>query len=102
MEVMLENFEWMKQGYENIASYREDMLVELDKFEEFRVFDSKANFVLIKTKKESSFYFNKLKEKKILIKDFGITKGLENCLRITVGSKEENAILLNALKEIAR
>ncbi len=44
----------------------------------------------------------KLAEKNIIIRDRSTQPKLENCLRISIGTKEENKILLNALKEILK
>ena len=66
-----------------------------------KVFDSDANFLLIKCT-NSKTILKKLAERKIIIRDRSTQPKLENCLRISVGTKEENKILLNALKEILK
>ena len=38
----------------------------------------------------------------ILVRDFSYAPGLENCLRITVGTRPENDALLDALAILAR
>jgi histidinol-phosphate aminotransferase len=64
-----------------------------------KVFDSDANFLLIKCSNAKSV-LKKLAEKRIVIRDRSNQPKLENCLRISVGTEEQNKILLNALKEI--
>jgi histidinol-phosphate aminotransferase len=44
--------------------------------------------------------FDALKAQGVLVKDFsGGVQSLENCLRITVGTPDENRILLTAMRE---
>ena len=66
-----------------------------------KVFDSDANFLLIKCT-NSKTILKKLAERKIIIRDRSTQPKLEGCLRISVGTKEENKILLNALKGILK
>ncbi|MES2069145.1 MAG: histidinol-phosphate transaminase [Pseudomonadota bacterium] len=61
------------------------------------VFPSAANFLLIRVP-DAEQAFVKLLEHKILVKNVGKMHSLlENCLRITVSTPEENASLLDAL-----
>lgn len=64
-----------------------------------KVFDSDANFLLIKCGNAKSVLKN-LAEKQIIIRDRSNQPKLEDCLRISVGTEGQNKILLNALKEI--
>ena len=41
-----------------------------------------------------------LYDRGVLIRDFSHSQYLENCLRVSVGSPEENQVFLNALAEI--
>ncbi|OGU45816.1 MAG: histidinol-phosphate transaminase, partial [Ignavibacteria bacterium GWB2_36_8] len=66
-----------------------------------KVFDSDANFLLIKCTNAKTI-LKKLAERKIIIRDRSSQPKLEGCLRISVGTKEENKILLNALKGILK
>lgn len=61
------------------------------------VFPSAANFLLIRVPNAAQV-FAKLLEQKILVKNVGkMHTLLENCLRITVSTPEENALFLAAL-----
>lgn len=64
-----------------------------------KVFDSDANFLLIKCSNAKSV-LKKLVRKGIIIRDRSNQPKLEDCLRISIGTEEQNKILLNALKEI--
>lgn len=63
------------------------------------VFDSRANFVLVRIPGADKVW-EQLYERGILVRDFSHSRGLENCLRLTIGTAEENERLLSALKEI--
>jgi histidinol-phosphate aminotransferase len=41
-----------------------------------------------------------LKNKGVMIRDFGSKRRTENCVRITVGSEELNALLLDKAAEV--
>jgi histidinol-phosphate aminotransferase len=64
------------------------------------VFDSEANFVLFRTAHASAMWRDLLHGHSVLIRDFSRTPGLEDCLRVTVGTTEENARFLEAVEEI--
>ncbi|MHB8578297.1 MAG: histidinol-phosphate transaminase [Ignavibacteriaceae bacterium] len=63
------------------------------------VFDSDANFLLIKCKSPKEAQ-KKLMDKGIIVRDRSSQPKLEGCLRISVGSKEENDLLWDAIKNI--
>ena len=63
-----------------------------------KVYPSDANFLLVKVKYAGKIY-NYLVDKKIIIRDRSNVSLCEGCLRITVGTKEENFLLMNSLKE---
>lgn len=64
-----------------------------------RVYPSDANFLLVKFK-ESKPIFDHLLSKGIVVRDRSLQPGCENCLRITVGTEEENLQLLTALQNL--
>lgn len=65
-----------------------------------KVYPSDANFILVKTNDPIAIY-NYLVTKKIIIRDRSKVELCEGCLRITVGTKEENKKLIDTLKEIS-
>lgn len=78
-----------------IRSEREKLAVALTKLPEIEVFPSRANFLLIRVPKADEV-FEKLLARKVLIKNMGkMHTLLQNCLRITVSSPEENKIFLD-------
>lgn len=84
---------------EQICQQRESMLDELAKLNGVRVFSSEANFLLFALQTDSAErVFDALKISGVLIKKMGNVAGLpENCLRVTVGSAEENRLFLQQL-----
>lgn len=62
------------------------------------VFPSDANFLLVKFADPKAVY-NKLKDKKVIVRDRSGLTHCQGCLRITVGTKEENEILINELSQ---
>ena len=66
----------------------------------FEVLESCANFVLAKSKNyKASKIYDKLIERRIYVRYFNLP-GLNNKLRISVGTSEQNDKLISALKEI--
>jgi len=59
------------------------------------VYPSDANFLLVKVK-NADYIYNTLIDKNIIIRNRSSV--IENCVRITVGSPDENKKLINALK----
>ncbi|MBN2847121.1 MAG: histidinol-phosphate transaminase [Coriobacteriia bacterium] len=64
------------------------------------VFPSEANFVLFRVEQASAVWRDLLHDHSILIRDVSRTPGLENCLRVTVGTEHETARFLAAMDDI--
>ena len=64
-----------------------------------RVYHSDANFILFKCA-NSKTILNKLADEGIIIRDRSGHKYLEDCLRVTIGTHEENNLFINSLKEL--
>jgi len=64
-----------------------------------KIYPSDANFVLVKVDDANKRY-NQLLEKGIVIRNRTTQPGCENTLRLTVGTSEENQILIRTLKSI--
>ncbi len=61
-----------------------------------KVFPTDANFILVRVNDARGLY-NYLLADEIIIRDRSKIKNLDRCVRISVGTKEENEILKNAL-----
>lgn len=80
---------------------RERLGNALSAFEQVQiVYPTEANFFLVKMKSDAKGLYDRLIDKKIIVRDRSKVVLCEEGLRITVGTKEENDKLLNALKEI--
>jgi histidinol-phosphate aminotransferase len=62
------------------------------------VFPSEANFILVRCKNGTALY-EYLAAKKIIVRNRSTEPLLQNCLRITVGTRQENKQLIRAMKE---
>jgi histidinol-phosphate aminotransferase len=63
-----------------------------------RIYPSDANFILVRMENATSIY-NHLKEKGIIVRNRSNVTLCEDCLRITVGTPEQDEQLVNALRE---
>ncbi len=66
----------------------------------FKTYPSDSNFILAEAPINHEVLVTGLKEKGILIRDFGSRRRTENCVRITVGTEELNNLLLEKTEEI--
>ncbi len=88
-------------GCKKIADTREYTAEELTKIG-FEVLPSKANFIFAKHEKVSGMdIYTLLRQKGILVRHFTDEK-IKDFNRITIGSREEMAALVEALKEIVK
>lgn len=67
-----------------------------------RVWPSDANFVLARVPNARRMWERLRDEHSILVRDFSSVPGLDDCLRLTVGTREENDALLDALAVLTR
>jgi histidinol-phosphate aminotransferase len=78
-----------------------DMLAHgLEAMPGIEVFPSEANFVLFRVSHASAVWRDLLHDHSVLVRDLSRTPGLEDCLRVTVGTDEEIARFLSAMDEI--
>ena len=88
--------DYIEEARSLIKTEKEYLIKELEKFS-FKVFDSKANFILFKTKLP---IYELLLNKGILIRDCSNYKGLEKgYYRIAVRLHEDNEILIKTIGE---
>jgi len=64
-----------------------------------RVYPTDANFVLVKIKAARNIY-DQLIERSIIVRDRSTVVLCTDCLRITVGTPEENKKLIQTLKTL--
>lgn len=66
----------------------------------FQVFPSEANFIMFRSPIGHRQLVSRLAEKGVMIRDFGDKRGLEDCVRTTIGTAEMNSILLDKCREV--
>lgn len=85
---------------------KDAMIAERKKLEQelkaldFVVFPSEANFLLVKYTGIGQIAKDLAQEDGLIIRDFGAKPMLEDSVRITVGTPEQNATLVNKLKNV--
>jgi histidinol-phosphate aminotransferase len=97
----LEHREVFRRQTDEICCQREALTASLAAIEGLRVWPSRANFLLFRSSVVSAqSIFDGLRMRKVLIKNLdGTAPTLENCLRVTVGTADENAAFLAALEQ---
>jgi len=93
---LLERVDVLEEQATRIREERVALAAALGKLSGVTVFPSEANFLLVRVP-DAERTFQGLKQRNVLVKN--LHPGLRNCLRITVGTPEEDRILLTALRE---
>ncbi|MCI0453663.1 MAG: histidinol-phosphate transaminase [Candidatus Dadabacteria bacterium] len=98
-EVILDDVVFIGENVQLIARERDRVFKSLELNNSVEAFPSDANFILFRVDDADSI-FKGLVEKGVLIRNFNSPGRLENCLRVTIGTPEENDAFLKALGEI--
>lgn len=98
----LDHFSVFEQQTRELVTQRERLITSLRQLPGLSVYDSEANFVLVRTEPgRAARIHRQLIEQGILIKKLdGGHPLLADCLRITVSSEAENALCLAALQRV--
>jgi histidinol-phosphate aminotransferase len=100
-EVAIEMFETKLQPLvEVICAERDRLYAELAAIPGLFPIKSKANFMVVRSNKEPRQVFAELLEKDILIRDVSGYPMLNDYFRVSVGTPEENDLLIRSLREI--
>jgi histidinol-phosphate aminotransferase len=75
---------------------------ELEKMDSLTVFPSDSNFFLFRTEQSADKIFRYLIDNGILIRNLSSHPRLNNCLRITVGTRGENDQFLSKMADYAQ
>jgi len=82
-----------------IVSERENLSSEMEKIRGVRPYPSEANFILFRVN-DSDRIYKRLLQKGVLVRN--MKNVVDGCLRVTVGTTEENRIFLNAMKKVVK
>lgn len=88
-----------ERGINQIISQRTVMLEQLRALPGVEAFDSDSNYILFRVEKADEVW-QSLYDQGVLIRDFSHAPYLTNCLRVTVGSPQENQVFLETLTHI--
>jgi histidinol-phosphate aminotransferase len=98
-EKLLVHHEVLLQQAEQIKRDRAKLYQQLNEIAAVKVYTSEANFLLFRVA-DAAAIFNGLKQRGVLIKNLnGGHPMLKDCLRVTVGTPDENERFMAALKE---
>jgi histidinol-phosphate aminotransferase len=98
-EKLLVNHEVLLKQAEQIKRDRAKLYQQLSEIAAVKVYESEANFLLFRLANATAI-FNSLKQRGVLIKNLdGGHLMLKDCLRVTVGTPEENKKFIAALQE---
>ena len=96
---LLDHHEVLQQQAKQITRDREELYRQLSGIAAVRVYPSEANFLLFRVAKATAV-FEGLKQRGILVKNLnGGHPMLSDCMRVTVGTPEENERFVAALKD---
>lgn len=98
-EFVLDNVDELDQQAKKIRDQRSLLLAAMDDMPGLKVFPSQANFILFRVlEKNANAVFESIRQSGVLIKNMKADTGLlKNCLRVTVGTAEENQAFVVAL-----
>lgn len=97
-EVALENIERFRPAIEEVLKERARLGRELGAIQGLKVYPTEANFFLVEVATDPRTVFEDLYQQGILVRDVSSYPMLSRCLRISVGTPEENNKLLSALR----
>jgi histidinol-phosphate aminotransferase len=93
------NYDNIEKDIEKLKRERDRLYRRLRQLKGIEVFPSEANFILFRVKGAKTLHRRLLKEG-VLIRD--ITSQIKNCLRVTVGTEEENEIFITTLARLLK
>lgn len=101
-EFALSHYRIFHSQTQQICKDRDVLFNQLDAIDGIKVYPSAANFLLFRLEcAEGHQVFASLKKSGVLIKNLSTAGGpLSNCLRVTVGTPDENTTFLAAIRQI--
>ncbi len=95
----LENVDQVNAWIKETVAERENLVTALSTIEQVHhITPSDANFILVKLEEPRELY-NFLVSRGIIVRDRSKVELCEGCLRITVGTGDENVKLIEAIKQ---
>ncbi|BAF60718.1 histidinol-phosphate/aromatic aminotransferase and cobyric acid decarboxylase [Pelotomaculum thermopropionicum SI] len=97
--VVMENLPPFKERIKKILEERERLFTELSALPGVEAFPSQANFILFRTPMPAGEVYGGLLERGVLVRNVD-GPGLSRCLRVAVGTAEENRLFIEKLGEV--
>ncbi len=97
----LQNWSYFKEKINFVVNEREWLMKNLQQIDGVSPYPSDANFILFKVTKTnltSAVVTERMENRNVLVKDRGHLLLLENCIRVTVGTRNMNESFVSALK----
>jgi len=98
---VLEETDWPDANIQKILIERANLLKAMGELRRVEPFLTETNFITFRVQ-DGKDVFQRLKEKGVLVRDMSGYPELKNCLRVTVGTPEENQTFLTELKKIVK
>jgi len=96
-EFLLQQKDEIDKNAQTIITERSNLSLALEGIKQLTVYPSQANFILFKAPGANDLFEALTKE--VLIKNLSSAPRLTDCLRVTVGTAEENNLFINIVKE---
>jgi len=96
----LQNWSYFKEKINLVVNEREWLMKNLQQIDGVSSYPSDANFILFKVTKTnltSAVVTERMENRNVLVKDRGHLPLLENCIRVTVGTRNMNETFVSAL-----
>ena len=97
---IMNEYDIINDGIQKAKKERKWVKTELDNISNFKAFESKANFHLIKLTNDVKTFYNQLLKQGIIIRDVSNLNLLENCIRVAVGNRKMNERFLDVSRDI--
>lgn len=96
--VALDHIGRLEKQVHEIIALREDLYAQMLQIPGVVPFRSQANFILFQTKRPAEEVFKALIDRGLLVRNVSGYPELDGCLRVTVGTREENRQFVQALR----
>ncbi len=99
--IALSDIQQMEEWVKKIVEERERLYNLLSSIEKIEAYPSETNFILFRVKDlDANIVHKKLLSKGICVRNLSDVRGLGNCLRVTVGTREQNNRFLQELEHM--
>ncbi len=96
---LLNDFAHVQNQISSIVEERSRLMDELSKLSTIIAYPSNSNFILFQATNGGEKLFNELKKSGTLLRNLNAHPRLKNCLRVTIGTKQENDQFLDKLRK---